>query len=94
MFDKPQIHSVCIRKIINLMIENSRLEPWIPALLFSHFLMAGQNRILNDVSITFIDKTHIFYPLRREDCWRKTLKTMILYGLSKYHHVLRIMILQ
>ena len=35
---------------------------------------------LNDVSIAFIDKTDPFDPLRREDFWRQTLKTMASYG--------------
>ena len=41
--------------------------------LFSYFSMAGQDRILNNVSITFIDKTDPFDPLRRGDYWRQTL---------------------
>ena len=44
--------------------------------------MAGHNGFLNDVSITFIDKTDPSDPLRREDYWRKTLKTMVPYGLN------------
>ena len=50
--------------------------------LFSHFSMAGHNGFLNDVSITFIDKTDPTDPLRREDYWRQTLKTMVPYGLN------------
>ena len=50
--------------------------------LFSHFSMAGHDRFLNDVSITFIDKTDPSDPLRREDYWRKTRKTMVPYGFN------------
>ena len=34
-----------------------RLEPCMQEHLFSHFSMAGHDGFLNDVSITFIDKT-------------------------------------
>ena len=44
--------------------------------------MAGHDGFLNDVSVTFIDKTDPSYPLRREDYWRQTLKTMVPYGLN------------
>ena len=50
-----------------------RLEPCMQEHLFSHFLY---------VSITFIDKTDPPDPLRREDYWRQTLKTMVPYGLN------------
>ena len=50
--------------------------------LFSYFSMAGHNGFLSDVSITFIDKTDLSGPLRREDYWRQTLKTMVPYGLN------------
>ena len=42
--------------------------------------MADHGEFFNDVSITFIDKTDPFNPLRREDYWRQTLKTMAPYG--------------
>ena len=44
-----------------------RLEPCIQEHLFSHFSMAGHDGFLNDVSVTFIDKTDLTGPLRRED---------------------------
>ena len=50
--------------------------------LFSHFPMAGRDEFLNDVSITFIGKTDPSDTLRKEDYWRKTLKTMAPYGLN------------
>ena len=59
-----------------------RLEPCMQEHLFSHFSMSVHNGFLNDVSITFIDKTDPSDLLRREDYWRKTLKTMVLYELN------------
>ena len=44
--------------------------------------MAGHDGFLNDVSIIFIDKTDPSDPLRREDYWRQTHKTMVPYGLN------------
>ena len=44
--------------------------------------MAGHDGFLNDVSETFIDKTDSSDPLRREDYWRETLKTMVPYELD------------
>ena len=49
---------------------------------FRHFSSLGHNGFLNDVSITFIDKTNPPDPLKREDYWRRTLKTMALFGLN------------
>ena len=43
-----------------------RLQPYMQEHLFSHFSMAGHNRFLNSVSLTFIDKTDLSIPLRRE----------------------------
>ena len=50
--------------------------------LFRHFSSPGRNGFLNDVSITFIDKTDPSDPLKREDYWRRTLKTMAPFGLN------------
>ena len=50
--------------------------------LFSHFSVADHGGFLNDVSVTFIDKTDPSDPLWRKDYWRQTLKTMVLYGLN------------
>ena len=47
-----------------------------------HFLSPGRNEFLNDVSITFIDKTDLSDPLKREDYWRRTLKTMSPFRLN------------
>ena len=59
-----------------------RLEPCMQQHLFSHFSITGHDGVLNDDSITFIDKTDPSDPLRREDYWRQTLKTMVPYGLN------------
>ena len=48
--------------------------------LFRHFSSPGRNGFLNDVSITFIDKTDPSDPLKLEDYWRRTLKTIAPFG--------------
>ena len=40
------------------------------------------NNFLNDVSITFIDKTNLTNPLQRENYWNHTLKKFAPYGLN------------
>ena len=50
--------------------------------LFRHFSSPGRNGFLNDVSITFIDKTDPSDPLKLEDYWRRTLKTIAPFGLN------------
>ena len=50
--------------------------------LFRHFSSPGRNGFLNDVSITFIDKTDPSNPLKREDYSKRTFKTMIPFGLN------------
>ena len=50
--------------------------------LFRHFSSLNHNEFLNDVLITFINKTHPSDPLKREDRWRRTLKTMAPFGLN------------
>ena len=47
--------------------------------LFIHFPMEVHDGFFKDVSITFINKTDPSDPLRREEYWRQTLKTMVLY---------------
>ena len=44
--------------------------------------MEVHDGFLNDVSITFIDKTDPFDVLRREDYWRQTLKKMVPYEVN------------
>ena len=50
--------------------------------LLNHYCSSGHAGFLDDVSITFIDKTDPSDPLKREDYWRRTLKTMAPFGLN------------
>ena len=50
--------------------------------LFEHFTDDDYNCFLNDCSITLIDKTDDSDPTRREENWRKVLKTVVPYGLN------------
>ena len=42
----------------------------------------NHNCFISDVSVTFIDKTDPSDPLKREDYWRSTMKTMASFGLN------------
>ena len=48
--------------------------------LFEHFDSEGYHCFLDEISITFIDKTDPSEPLKRENCWRSILKTMTSRG--------------
>ena len=48
----------------------------------NYFFTSGHAGFLEDVSITFIDKTDSSDSLRREDYWRRKLKTMAPFGLN------------
>ena len=50
--------------------------------LFEHFAADSHNYFLADCSITLIDKTDDSDLMRREECWRKVLKTVAPYGLN------------
>ena len=50
--------------------------------LFKHFNSMGHNGFLNNVSITLIDKADGKNPKKREDHWRRTLKTYSPFGLN------------
>ena len=50
--------------------------------VFKHFSSMDHNGFLNDVSITFINKEDPSAPLKREDYWRRTLKSMAPFGLN------------
>ena len=50
--------------------------------LYRHFSSPGHRRLLNNVSVTLIDKTNGSDPEKREDYWMETLKTMAPYGLN------------
>ena len=45
--------------------------------LYEHFANEGHCSFLEDVTITFIDKTDPKHPNRRGHCWRHTLKIMV-----------------
>ena len=46
------------------------------------FCDSEHSGFLNDLSITFIDKTDPTNPLQRESYWKHTLKTFAPYGLN------------
>ena len=50
--------------------------------LFEHFAADNHSCFLTDCSITLIDKTDGSDPTRREEYWRKVLKTVAPYGLN------------
>ena len=50
--------------------------------LFNYFCTSGYCGFLEGVSLTFIDKPDPSDPLKREDYWRSTLKTMASFGLD------------
>ena len=50
--------------------------------LLNHFCTFDHCGLIEDVSLTFIDKTGPSDPLKREDYWRSTLKTMAPFGLN------------
>ena len=50
--------------------------------LFEHFAADNHNCFLTDCSITLIDKTDGSDPTRREEYWRKVLKTIAPYELN------------
>ena len=56
--------------------------------LYDHFMLEDHTQFVNDVSIIFIDKTDPTDPLKREQYWRHTLKTLVPYGLDVSESVL------
>ena len=50
--------------------------------LFEHFATDNHKCFLNDCSVILIDKTDVSNPTRREEYWRKILKTVTPYGLN------------
>ena len=50
--------------------------------LYQYFCSSNHNCFISDVSVTFIDKTDLCDPLKREDYWRSTLKTIAPFGLN------------
>ena len=58
------------------------LESCMQEHLFEHFNEEGHHGFLEDVSITFIDKTNPSEPLKRENYWKSVLKTIAPLGLN------------
>ena len=50
--------------------------------LFDNFNEKGNHRFFKDVSNTFIDKTNPSEPLKRENYWKRNVKTMVPLGLN------------
>ena len=50
--------------------------------LYEHFCFSNHNFFISDVLVTFIDKTDPSDPLKREDYWKSTLKTVAPFGLN------------
>ena len=63
--------------------KQQRLESCIQENLFEHFNEEGHHGFLEDISITFIDKTDPSAPLKREKYWKSVLKIMAPLGLPK-----------
>ena len=59
-----------------------RGEKHMGPLVFEHFASNDHNGFLEDCSITLIDKTDGSDPTRREEYWRRALKTITPYGLN------------
>ena len=58
-----------------------RKESCMQEHLYKHFQTEGHKGFLNEVSVTFIDKTDGKNPKKRERYWMRTLKKMESYGL-------------
>ena len=50
--------------------------------LYEHCNSEGHHCFLDEISITLIDKTDPFEPLKRENYWRSILKAMAPWGLN------------
>ena len=50
--------------------------------IFEHFNSEGHTGFLENVSVTFIDKTDSQNSEKRENCWIHTLKTIVPWGLN------------
>ena len=50
--------------------------------LYEHYYNEDHNGFLGNVSISLIDKTDGFQPMKRENYWMKTLETLAPLGLN------------
>ena len=62
--------------------KGKRREENIQPLVLQHFSSNDHSGFLEDYSITLIDKTDGSDPTRREEYWRRVLKTVTPYGLN------------
>ena len=62
----------------NYLVRDSCMQEHI----FEHFKSEGHTAFLENVSVTFIDKTDPQNPEKRENYWIHTLQTMVPCGLN------------
>ena len=62
--------------------KHQRGETCMQQHLYELFRSSNHNCFISDVSVSFIDKTDPSDPLKREDYWRSTMKTMASFGLN------------
>ena len=55
---------------------------YIYIFLYIYIYINDRNNLLEDCNITLIDKTDGSDPIRREEYWRRVLKTVTPYGLN------------
>ena len=58
---------------------------------FEHFAADNHNSFLKDCSITLVNITDGSEPTRREEYWRKVLKTVVPYGLNTLNYFLALL---
>ena len=57
-------------------------DPCMQEHIFEYFTSEGHTGFLENLSVTFIDKTDSQNPEKRENYWIHTLKTMVPWGLN------------
>ena len=55
---------------------------YIYIFFYIYIYINDRNNLLEDCNITLIDKTDGSDPIRREEYWRRVLKTVTPYGLN------------
>ena len=55
---------------------------YIDIYIYIYICINDRNDLLEDCNITLIDKTDGSDPIRREEYWRRVLKTVTPYGLN------------
>ena len=92
MYVSQQTNFASIGTITRKMIE----KPWegkkhMQAKAFEHFAADNHNSFLKDCSITLVNITDGSEPTRREEYWRKVLKTVVPYGLNTLNYFLALL---